>query len=67
MAWTIGKENTHSASGYTPYEGMQIIGKPIMTYLRGRLVMGDNIYLGRSGYGEFVSQDDVGRGKTIMH
>ncbi|MDD4646835.1 MAG: amidohydrolase family protein, partial [Sphaerochaeta sp.] len=67
MAWTISKENTHSASGYTPYEGVQVIGKPIMTYLRGRLIMGDNIYLGRAGHGEFVFQDDVGRGKTIMH
>jgi dihydropyrimidinase len=67
MAWTISKENIHSASGYTPYEGMQVIGKPIMTYLRGRLIMGDNIYLGRAGHGEFVPQDDVGRGKTIMH
>ncbi|MBZ4673776.1 MAG: Dihydropyrimidinase, partial [Spirochaeta sp.] len=67
MAWTISKENTHSASGYTPYEGVQVIGKPIMTYLRGRLIMGDNIYLGRAGYGKFVFQDDVGRGKTIMH
>ena len=67
FAWTISKETTHSASGYSPYEGMQVIGKPIMTYLRGRLIMGDGIYLGLSGNGEFVHQNQVGRGKTIMH
>ncbi|MGH0052571.1 MAG: dihydropyrimidinase [Sphaerochaetaceae bacterium] len=67
LVWTINKETTHSASGYTPYEGMQVIGKPIMTYLRGRLIMGDNIYLGLPGSGKFVPQVDVGRGKTIMH
>ena len=67
FAWTISKETTHSASGYTPYEGMQVIGKPLMTYLRGRLVMGDGMYLGIEGNGLFIGQRDVGRGKTIMH
>ncbi|MGE4583517.1 MAG: dihydropyrimidinase [Sphaerochaeta sp.] len=66
-AWTISKDTIHSASGYTPYEGMQVIGKPVMTYLRGRLIMGDNMYLGIPGNGEFIPQHDVGRGKTIMH
>jgi dihydropyrimidinase len=66
-AWTISKETTHSESKYTPYEGMQVIGKPLMTYLRGRLVMGDGMYLGIPGNGTFVPQREVGRGKTIMH
>ncbi len=67
FSWTISKDTTHSASGYTPYEGMEVIGKPIMTYLRGRLIMGDEIYLGIPGNGAFVAQDQVGRGKTVMH
>ena len=46
---------------------MQVLGKPLMTYLRGRLVMGDGIYLGIPGNGTFVPQREVGRGKTIMH
>jgi dihydropyrimidinase len=33
-AWTISSETTHSASGYTPYEGMQVLGRPVITYLR---------------------------------
>jgi dihydropyrimidinase len=38
-----------------------------MTYLRGRLIMGDNIYLGIEGNGEFVPQGNPGRAKTVMH
>jgi len=66
-AWTLSSETTHSASGYTPYEGFSVLGKPIMTYLRGRLIMGDGIYLGIEGNGEFVPQGNPGRGKTVMH
>ncbi len=29
--------------------------------------MGDGIYLGIEGNGEFVPQGDPGRGKTVMH
>ncbi len=66
-AWTLSSETTHSASGYTPYEGFSVLGKPIMTYLRGRLIMGDGIYLGIEGNGTFVPQGDPGRAKTVMH
>ena len=66
-AWTLSSETTHSASGYTPYEGVAVLGKPVMTYLRGRLIMGDNIYLGIEGNGEFVPQGNPGRAKTVMH
>lgn len=52
--WTISRDTTHSASGYTPYEGMTVMGRVKMTYLRGRLIMGDGIYLGLEGDGQFV-------------
>ncbi len=54
ISWTLSKDNTHSASGYTPYEGMNVIGKAVMTYLRGRLIMGDGVFLGIPGDGRFV-------------
>lgn len=52
--WTLSRETTHSASLYTPYEGINVQGKAVMTYLRGRLIMGDNMYLGIDGDGRFV-------------
>lgn len=66
-AWTLEGKTIHSGAGYTPYEGMPVIGRALMTYLRGRLVMGDSIYLGLAGNGQFIAQQSVGRGKTIMH
>lgn len=55
--WTISKETTHSASLYTPYEGTTVMGKVRMTYLRGRLIMGDDLYLGLEGDGQYVKAD----------
>lgn len=52
--WTLSRETTHSASDYTPYDGINVQGKVMMTYLRGRLIMGDNMYLGIEGDGRFV-------------
>lgn len=53
--WTLDASSVHSAAGYTPYEGFKVAGKAIMTYLRGRLIMGDDVYLGKPGEGKFVA------------
>ena len=52
--WTLSKDTIHSASGYTAYDGFNVTGKVVMTYLRGRLIMGDGIYLGLKGDGKFL-------------
>jgi dihydropyrimidinase len=65
--WTLSKETLHSASGYTAYEGTQVVGKVKFTYSRGRLVMGDNIYLGINGNGKFVPQGSPAHLQTILH
>jgi dihydropyrimidinase len=56
-AWTLSSETTHSAAGYTPYEGIDVTGRVKATYLRGRLLMSDDVYLGIPGDGLFVPQD----------
>lgn len=53
-SWTLSSESLHSQSGYTAYEGVNVTGRVIMTYLRGRLIMGDGIYLGLTGDGRFI-------------
>ena len=53
-SWTLSRDTIHSASGYTAYEGMNVTGRVVMTYLRGRLIMGDGIYLGLSGDGRYL-------------
>lgn len=54
LEWVISAETVHSAALYSPYEGFSVVGKVIMTYLRGRMVMGDDTYLGNPGDGQFV-------------
>ena len=53
-SWTISGDTVHTAAGYSAYDGMEVTGKVLMTYLRGRLVMGDGIYLGIPGDGRFM-------------
>lgn len=52
--WTIGEDTIHSASLYSAFDGTTVVGKVIMTYLRGNLIMGDDVYLGKAVQGEFV-------------
>jgi hypothetical protein len=37
------------------------------TYNRGRLVMGDSIYLGIPGNGKFIAQGEPAHLTTMMH
>ena len=54
LSWTLSNDNIHSECGYTPYDGMSVIGRAVMTYLRGRLIMGSGLYLGIPGDGRFI-------------
>ena len=54
LPWQINKDTIHSASGYSVYDGMDVNGKVLMTILRGRIIMGDGIYLGINGDGSYV-------------
>ena len=53
-SWVIGKDTVHTAAGYSAYDGITVTGKVVMTFLRGRLIMGDDIYLGLEGDGQFL-------------
>lgn len=54
ISWTLTNENIHSECGYTAYNGTPVIGKAVMTYLRGRLIMGSGLYLGIPGDGRYI-------------
>lgn len=54
LSWTVSRESIHSASGYSAYDGMTVTGKVMMTILRGRIIMGDGIYLGLDGDGQYL-------------
>ena len=43
---TIRHDLIHDGSDYTPYEGMEVTGWPVMTMVRGRVVVRDGVLVG---------------------
>lgn len=59
--WTLSQSVLNHGSDYTPYEGMQMIGRPVRTILRGKTIatrgtvtgsQNDGVYLERRGEGQ---------------
>ena len=50
---TISQSIMHDAMDYTPYEGMEVTGWPVITLLRGEPVWRDGEFTGRQGGGMF--------------
>ena len=48
------KKNLHSAADYSPYEGMELTGWPILTVLRGQVIMRDGQVLAKPGTGKYL-------------
>ena len=36
------------------YEGMEVIGWPVLTILRGKVIVEDEKFVGKAGQGQFV-------------
>ncbi len=54
VSWTITNEALHHNVDYTPYEGMELRGRPITTILRGAVVWHDGAFSGSAGAGQFL-------------
>ncbi|MEM2896969.1 MAG: dihydroorotase family protein [Candidatus Bathyarchaeia archaeon] len=50
----IRGENLHYKVGWSPYEGMVLKGWPVVTIVRGEVLVKDNELLQKPGYGKFV-------------
>lgn len=53
----IRNRELHHAVDYTPYEGLELTGKPVLTMCRGRVVSRDGEPTGEAGYGQFLECD----------
>jgi allantoinase len=51
---TLSNDGVVSKCGWTPYDGMQVQGKVVMTILRGAIVAEDGQSVGEPGYGQFI-------------
>lgn len=51
---TIRHADLHDASDYSPYEGMEITGWPVMVMLRGQVMIADGQLCGSAGAGQYL-------------
>ena len=47
----------HHGGDYTPYEGMQVTGYPVATYVRGTLVFDGETVVGAPGFGKHLARE----------
>ncbi|WP_454053030.1 dihydropyrimidinase [Clostridium sp. Marseille-Q7071] len=53
----ITKSMLHENVDYTPYEGFELQGYPIITISRGKVIVKDNDFIGEKGYGQFLKRE----------
>lgn len=51
---TVRNQDLHHAVDYTPYEGLELVGKPVLCLCRGTPVSRDGAPVGMAGYGKFL-------------
>lgn len=52
--YTIDSSTFHSKAKYSPFDGWRVKGKPVKTFVSGRLVMDDGEIVAKPGSGEIV-------------
>ena len=52
----ITKSLFHENVDYTSYEGLELQGYPIMTIVRGKVIVKNNEFIGEEGYGQFIKR-----------
>jgi dihydropyrimidinase len=56
----VAHKMLHENVDFTPYEGMNIQGWPILTMVRGQIVAKDGEFLGKKGFGRFLRRSLLG-------
>ncbi len=52
--YTLRNEDIHSMAGWTPYAGMRVTGRPVMTFVRGTVVAEHGRIIAEPGIGRFT-------------
>jgi dihydropyrimidinase len=53
---TLRQEILHHGADYTPYEGLEVVGWPVATILRGEVVAENGNICGQPGGGKFLNR-----------
>ncbi len=56
LKWTVDGSKMHSNAGYTPYDGMELTGKPVRSLLRGRVLLRDGNLEQQPGCGQYIAR-----------
>ncbi|MFA6941279.1 MAG: amidohydrolase family protein, partial [Clostridiaceae bacterium] len=54
---TLSKNILHENVDYTPYEGIELTGYPVITIARGKIIVKEGIFCGNKGYGKYLNRD----------
>ena len=57
LARTIRQADLHHGSDYTPWEGFEVTGWPVATYLRGRVIMREGRLADGPAGGRYLPRD----------
>ena len=50
----IRNEDQITACGWTPYDGMEVKGAPVISFIRGRIAMENDVVYTKEGFGTYV-------------
>jgi dihydroorotase-like cyclic amidohydrolase len=53
----LSKENMYTKSSANVFDEYHVMGRPILTAVRGETIMQNGEIVGKAGYGEFVSTE----------
>jgi dihydropyrimidinase len=53
---TLSKGILHEQVDYTPYEGLELQGYPVMTLLRGNPIVDNGKFIGQAGHGNYLAR-----------
>ena len=53
---TLSRAVLHERVDYTPYDGLELEGYPVLTIARGQVIVSENEYLGPRGRGQFLKR-----------
>lgn len=64
---TLSQERMHHGADYTPYEGFEVVGWPVLTMVRGHVVTRDGKTVGSLGHGQYVPRGLSSAARSPSH
>ncbi|MDL2294335.1 dihydropyrimidinase [Ruminococcaceae bacterium OttesenSCG-928-D13] len=57
VKWTVTKDQLHENVDYTPYEGIELTGRPVWTMARGEVIVDNGVFKGQKGSGKYLKRN----------